>query len=60
MSSTLTRGPRSTGVCSVSKVTMISLSVRVTGSPLKAGKIVETTAGGQFEVSSLPSKYVMR
>ena len=56
MSSTFTRGPRSTGVCSDPKVTVISLSLRVTGSPLKAGKITGTIAGGQIEVSSLPSK----
>ena len=56
MSSTRTRGPRSVGVCSVAKVTVISDSVKVTGSPLKAGKIVETIAGGQVEASSLPSR----
>jgi len=60
MSSTFTRGPRSVGVCSVSKVTVISESVKVTGSPVKLGKITDTIAGGQIEVSSFPSKYVMR
>ena len=60
MSSTLTSGPRSVGVWGVEKVTVISESVKVTGSPLKAGKITGTTSGGQIEVSSLPSKYVMR
>ena len=59
MSSTFTRGPRSTGVCSVSKVTVISESVSVTGSPLKAGKIAETTAGGQTDVSILPKRYII-
>ena len=44
----------------MSKVTVISESDKVTGSPLKAGKITDTTAGGQVEVSSAPSKYVMR
>ena len=56
MSSTLTSGPRSTGVCSDPNVTVISESLRVTGSPLKAAKITDTIAGGQIEVSSLPSK----
>ena len=56
MSSTLTSGPRSTGICSDPKVTVISLSSSVTGSPLKAGKIADTTAGGQIEVSNFPSK----
>jgi len=56
MSSTFTSGPRSVGVWGVSKVTVISESVKVTGSPLKAGKITGTTSGGQVEVSSLPSK----
>jgi len=55
-SSTLTNAPRSTGVWGVAKVTVISESVKVTGSPLNAGKITDTTAGGQVEVSSLPSK----
>ena len=59
MSSTFTSGPRSVGVWGVSKVTVISESVKVTGSPLKSGKITDTTAGGQVEVSSLPSKYVI-
>ena len=48
------------GVCSVAKVTVISDSSSVTGSPKKAGKITGTIAGGQIEVSSFPSKYVMR
>ena len=48
------------GVWGVEKVTVISESVKVTGSPLNAGKITDTTAGGQVDVSSLPSKYVMR
>ena len=39
---------------------MISESNKVTGSPLKVGKITGTTSGGQIEVSSLPSKYVIR
>ena len=56
MSSTFTSGPRSVGVWGVSKVTVISESVKVTGSPLNAGKITGTTSGGQVEVSSLPSK----
>jgi hypothetical protein len=56
MSSTLTSGPRSVGVCGVEKVTVTSLSVRVTGSPLKLGKITDTIAGGQIEVSRRPSK----
>jgi len=57
MSSTFTRGPRSTiEVCSVSKVTVISDSVKVTGSPVKLGKITGTIAGGQVEVSIDPSK----
>jgi len=56
MSSTFTRGPRSTGVCSDPNVTVISESDKVTGSPEKAGKIADTTAGGQVEVSNLPSK----
>ena len=59
-SSTLTKAPRSTGVWGVEKVTVISESVKVTASPLNAGKITGTIAGGQIEVSSLPSKYVMR
>ena len=54
MSSTFTRGPRSTGVCSDPKVTVISLSESVQGSPLKLGKITGTTSGGQIEVSSFP------
>jgi len=56
MSSTFTRGPRSTGVCSDPKVTVISESDKVTGSPVKLGKITGTTSGGQIDVSSLPSK----
>lgn len=56
MSSTFTRGPRSVGVCSVSKVTMISESDKVTGSPLNAGKITDKIAGGHTEVSSLPRR----
>ena len=48
------------GVWGVEKVTVISESVKVTGSPLKAGKITDTIAGGQIEVSSFPSKYFMR
>ena len=56
MSSTLTSGPRSTGVCSDPKVTVISESLRVTASPEKLGNITGTIAGGQIEVSSLPSK----
>jgi len=60
MSSTFTRGPRSVGVWGVEKVTVTSESVKVTGSPVNAGKIAGTIAGGQIEVSSLPSKYVMR
>ena len=59
MSSTLTSGPRSTGVCSDPKVTVTSLSESVTGSPLKAGKIAGTIAGGQVDVSSLPRRYVI-
>ena len=60
MSSTFTRGPRSTGVCSDPKVTVTSLSESVTCSPLNAGKMTDTIAGGQIEVSSLPRRYVMR
>ena len=56
MSSTFTRGLRSVGVCSVSKVTVISESDKVTGSPLKEGKITDTIAGGQTELSSLPRR----
>jgi hypothetical protein len=37
-------------------VTVISESLRVTGSPLKAGKITDTIAGGQIEVFISPSK----
>jgi hypothetical protein len=59
MSSTFTRGPRSVGVWAVSKVTVISESDKVTGSPLNAGKIAGTIAGGQIEVSSLPARYVI-
>ena len=44
------------GVWAVSKVTVISESFSVTASPEKFGKITGTTAGGQVEVSSLPSK----
>ena len=56
MSSTFTRGPRSVGVWALAKVTVTSLSESVTGSPLKAGKIAGTIAGGQTELSSFPSK----
>ena len=56
MSSTLTRGPRSTGVCSDPKVTVISESDKVTGSPVKLGKITDTIAGGQIELSMRPSR----
>jgi len=59
MSSTFTRGPRSVGVWGVEKVTVISESLRVTGSPLNAGKITGTTSGGQIEVFNLPSKKVI-
>lgn len=44
------------GVWGVEKVTVISESVKVTGSPLKLGKITDTIAGGQIEVSRRPSK----
>ena len=44
------------GVWAVAKVTVISESDKVTGSPVKAGKIAGTIAGGQTEVSSFPSK----
>ena len=60
MSSTFTKGPRSVGVCGVEKVTVISESDKVTGSPVKLGKITGTTSGGQIELSMRPSKYVMR
>ena len=40
----------------MAKVTVISESDKVTGSPEKAGKITDTIAGGQIEVSSLPSR----
>ncbi len=48
------------GVWGVEKVTVISESVKVTGSPLNAGKITGTTSGGQIEVFISPSRYVMR
>ena len=44
------------GVWAVSKVTVISESDKVTASPVKAGKIAGTIAGGQIEVSSLPRR----
>ena len=44
------------GVWAVSKVTVISESDKVTDSPLNAGKITGTIAGGQTEVSSLPRR----
>ena len=56
MSSTFTSGPRSVGVWGVSKVTVISESVKVTGSPLNSGKITGTTSGGQIVVFISPSK----
>jgi hypothetical protein len=47
------------GVWGVEKVTVISESDKVTGSPLNAGKITGTTSGGQIEVFNLPSKKVI-
>ena len=47
------------GVWGVEKVTVTSESVKVTGSPVKLGKITGTTSGGQIEVSSRPKRYVI-
>ena len=48
------------GVCGSANSTVHSDSFNVTGSPLNAGKIAKTIAGGQMLVSSFPARYVMR